>query len=138
MNKKSIIKKAIKSDGKGGPGKTIKNLGSKISNIGKAAVTGAKKAFSSSLESDKKNMGFNDPASYFSAGVKGTAGGIIGAVKGAQKQSKLQKVLRDSEPLKAARKMPLIKPIKKSSIKPTEAKEPINKMAASKITMDKR
>ena len=83
MNKKAIIKKAMKGKGgygKGGPG----SIFSKIGSVAKGAAKGALKGASDSLVSDKKNMGFRDPGSLVTAGIKGVLGGVAGAAKAAQ------------------------------------------------------
>lgn len=85
MDKKKIIKKAMKASGKGGPMDSIKGAVKKAGSMAIGAGKGAADAFKKSLASDKKNMGFRDPGSIVSAGIKGVLGGVVGAAKAAQK-----------------------------------------------------
>jgi hypothetical protein len=74
MNKKAIIKKAIKGrDGKGGPFDTLKNtVGSAMS----GAMQGAKNQFNQGVQQTSKF----DPSNYIKAGEGALAGGIVGGV----------------------------------------------------------
>ena len=119
MDKKAIVKKCVGKGGcgKGGPGDFVAGLGKKVGNVGKAAVEGAKDAYQSNLNYDKKVLGFNDPASYLKGGAMGVLGGVIGAGKGIKKEldeGKKKSILKGSlkifptrMPINAPRQMPV-------------------------------